>query len=107
ALLLADLDGFKELNDTLGHHAGDLVLSQLGPRLERELREVDLLARIGGDEFAVVVAGPDADDQRRALAVAERFRAALEEPFVVDGIRVAVHASIGIAYSPEHGRDVH
>jgi diguanylate cyclase (GGDEF)-like protein len=101
ALLLADLDGFKELNDTLGHHAGDLVLTQLGPRLMRELPDVELLARVGGDEFAVVVVG-----ERKAVEVAERFRAALAEPFVVDGIRLAVQASVGISYSPEHGSDV-
>jgi diguanylate cyclase (GGDEF)-like protein len=103
ALLLADLDGFKELNDTLGHQAGDAVLAQLGPRLDAALPQVELLARIGGDEFAVLASvtrtGPE------ARQIAERFRTALLEPFVVDGISLAVQASIGIAYFPEDGQD--
>jgi diguanylate cyclase (GGDEF)-like protein len=99
-LLLIDLNRFKELNDTLGHHAGDLVLTQLGPRLEKELEGVELLARLGGDEFAVVAL------RDRAEKVADAFRDSLAEPFVVDGIRLAVRASIGIAHFPEHGNDV-
>ena len=103
ALLLADLDGFKELNDTLGHHAGDLVLSQLGPRLTDALPDVELLARIGGDEFALLVStGPD---RRTAVSVAERLLAALTEPFSIDGISLTVQASVGIARYPMHGTD--
>ncbi len=102
ALLLADLDGFKELNDTLGHQAGDAVLEQLGPRLRIALPDVELLARIGGDEFALVVRG---GAPGWSEAIAERFRRALVEPFSVDGIDLAVQASIGISRFPEDGRD--
>jgi diguanylate cyclase (GGDEF)-like protein len=104
ALLVADLDGFKELNDTLGHHAGDAVLAQLGPRARDAVPEAEIVARMGGDEFAVLTYE---DVPGGAAGVAERIRAALIEPFMVDGISLAVQASIGIARYPEHGRDVH
>src|SRR5207244_445810 len=84
-LLLMDLDRFKEVNDTLGHQAGDLLLQQVGPRLRVALLETDLLARLGGDEFAVLL--PRADAQR-AGAVAERLLRALERPFVMEGSEV-------------------
>lgn len=103
ALLLGDLDGFKELNDTLGHHVGDMVLSQLGPRLQDALPEGTLLARLGGDEFAMVVTSSDARGEGRAAA--ESFRAALGQPFAIDDISLAVQASIGISYFPDHGDD--
>jgi diguanylate cyclase len=102
ALLLIDLDGFKELNDTLGHEAGDEVLRQLGPRLAESLREGGTLARLGGDEFAVVLAP---GDEATASATGLRLRAALERSFGVGGMRVHVDASIGIALFPEHGDD--
>ncbi len=73
ALLLIDLDGFKELNDTLGHHAGDEVLRQIGPRLSEALRARDTLARLGGDEFAVVL---HPGDEAAACAAGLRLRAA-------------------------------
>ncbi len=102
ALLLVDLDGFKELNDTLGHSAGDEVLRQIGPRLSQILREQDTLARLGGDEFAVVLAP---GDEATASAAGLRLRAALEQSFGVGGIRLHVDASIGIALFPQHARD--
>jgi diguanylate cyclase (GGDEF)-like protein len=102
ALLLIDLDGFKELNDTLGHTAGDEVLRQIGPRLKEALREGDSLSRLGGDEFAVVI---DPGDEASASATGLRLRAALERSFGVGGIRVHVDASIGIALFPEHSPD--
>jgi diguanylate cyclase (GGDEF)-like protein len=101
ALLVADLDGFKELNDTLGHHAGDVVLSQLGPRVQAAVPNAELLARIGGDEFAVLTFEDPPGD------AAARFREALDEPFVVDGISLTVQASVGIARFPDHGDDAH
>jgi diguanylate cyclase len=102
ALLLIDLDGFKELNDTLGHHAGDEVLRQIGPRLKHILRADDTLARLGGDEFAVVLAP---GDEATASAAGLRLRAALERPFEVGDIRVHIDASVGIALFPEHAGD--
>jgi diguanylate cyclase (GGDEF)-like protein len=101
ALLLIDLDGFKELNDTLGHPAGDEVLRQIGPRLSQILRAEDTLARLGGDEFAVVLAP---GDEATASAAGLRLRAALERSFEVGGIRIHVDASVGIALFPTHSR---
>jgi diguanylate cyclase len=102
ALLLVDLDGFKELNDTLGHHAGDQVLRQIGPRLAHLLRGDDTLARLGGDEFAVVL---DPGDEAGASVAGLRLRAALERSFEVGGMRVHIDASVGIALFPAHARD--
>src|SRR3954471_11854065 len=102
ALLLIDLDGFKELNDTLGHHAGDEVLTQIGPRLEEALRPGGTVARLGGAEVAVVMAP---GDEAAASAAWLRLRAALERSFAVGGIRVHIDASIGIALFPEHAED--
>jgi diguanylate cyclase (GGDEF)-like protein len=103
-LLFLDLDRFKEINDTLGHHAGDAVLAELGARLRRAFRVEDTVARLGGDEFAVLLTGPD--DMRRASEDAvERIAEALEQPFLVEGLSIAVEASIGIALHPEHGAD--
>ena len=99
ALLLIDLDGFKELNDTLGHHAGDEVLRQIGPRLKELLRGDDTLARLGGDEFAVIL---QPGDEASASTAGLRLRAALEESFAVGGIRVHIDASVGIALFPAH-----
>jgi diguanylate cyclase (GGDEF)-like protein len=102
ALLLIDLDGFKELNDTLGHHAGDQVLRQIGPRLTGLLRADDTLARLGGDEFAVVLLP---GDETSASVAGLRLRAALERSFEVGGIRVHIDASVGIALFPGHADD--
>ena len=102
ALMLIDLDGFKELNDTLGHYAGDEVLRQIGPRLRALLRRGDTLARLGGDEFAVALAP---GDEASASAAALRLRAALERSFDVGDISVHVDASVGIALFPDHARD--
>jgi diguanylate cyclase len=100
ALLVIDLDHFKELNDTLGHHAGDRVLAQLGPRIRTALRAGDHVARLGGDEFAVLLPGADA-----AQGAGERIAAALSERFTVEGIELQIAASIGVALYPEHGED--
>jgi diguanylate cyclase len=100
ALLLIDLDRFKELNDALGHHAGDAVLAQVGPRLRTVLRAEDELARIGGDEFAVLLPGAHGVE-----AISRRLGAALEERFTVEGIDVRIAASIGIALFPDHATD--
>ena len=101
ALLLVDLDGFKELNDTLGHHAGDQVLRQIGPRLKGLLRSDDTLARLGGDEFAVVLCPAD---EASASSAGLRVRSALERSFEVGDMRVHIDASVGIALFPRHSR---
>ena len=101
---LMDLDRFKEINDTLGHGYGDRLLAEVGPRLAAHVRDRDLLARLGGDEFAVLMPGLVAEEAR---AVGERLRAALVEPFVVDGLSLEVDASIGIALQDADAVDVH
>ena len=100
ALLLLDLDHFKEVNDALGHHAGDGLLQQVGPRIQNTLCAADTVARLGGDEFAVLLPGADA---AAASAVAGAILAALEPPFEVAGRVVEVRASIGAALAPAHG----
>jgi diguanylate cyclase len=103
ALLLTDLDRFKEINDTLGHHYGDQLLIQVGERLRAALREVDTVARLGGDEFAVLL--PKIASAEDAVLVARKLQAALEEPFTLDDLTLAVEASIGLVLYPDHGDD--
>jgi diguanylate cyclase (GGDEF)-like protein/PAS domain S-box-containing protein len=104
ALLLIDLDHFKELNDTLGHQAGDRLLREIGPRLERGVPGAELVARVGGDEFAVLL--PPGTTVEQAEQVAGDLARAIEEPFRFHGLTLLVRASVGIAMFPEHGRDV-
>jgi diguanylate cyclase (GGDEF)-like protein len=102
ALLMLDLDRFKEVNDALGHGHGDMLLRQAAGRLARSVRADDLLARLGGDEFAVLARVAGAEE---ALEIAERIGAALHEQFVIADVPVFVEASIGIALFPDHGVD--
>ncbi len=95
ALLTIDLDHFKELNDTLGHYAGDLLLQQIGPRMQSVVRG-DAVARLGGDEFGLILR-----DASGAAAAAERIHQALARPFELDDLTVAVQASAGIAVFPD------
>ncbi len=99
-VMLMDLDHFKEINDTLGHHFGDQLLKEIGPRLSEVLRERDLMARLGGDEFGVLL--PDLPDDRVAIAVARRLLEELERPVSVEGLALDVSGSIGIAMFPTH-----
>jgi diguanylate cyclase (GGDEF)-like protein/PAS domain S-box-containing protein len=101
AVLIMDLDGFKQVNDTLGHDPGDRLLKQVAARLVTALREPDMIARLGGDEFAILPA--EAADLAAAAAVALKIRRTCKPAFVVDGQSVRVSASIGIALFPEHG----
>jgi diguanylate cyclase (GGDEF)-like protein/PAS domain S-box-containing protein len=100
SLLLMDLDRFKEVNDTLGHHAGDLLLQQVGIRLRGALRQADTIARLGGDEFAVILPDTDATG---VLSVVDNLRRRLQAPYSVENQPVVVGASIGLALSPDHG----
>jgi diguanylate cyclase (GGDEF)-like protein len=102
-LLLVDLNGFKEVNDTLGHHHGDLVLQEIGPRLRKAFRSEDLVARLGGDEFAVFMPAADSDAAQSAV---QRLQDAMHMPVDVDGISIELDASIGLAWYPAHGEDV-
>jgi diguanylate cyclase len=102
ALLLLDLDRFKDVNDTLGHHHGDQLLIQVSQRLGRALRGADTVARLGGDEFAVLLPGATADG---AGAVADKLRTALQQPLSIGGVALDLDASIGVAVYPEHGSD--
>jgi diguanylate cyclase (GGDEF)-like protein len=104
AVMLMDLDRFKEINDTLGHQAGDRVLQEVARRLSSMLRETDTIARLGGDEFAVLLPGVGSRDA--AARVARVAATALEDPIVVQDMALTVEASCGIALSPEHGDDV-
>lgn len=100
ALMIMDLDRFKEINDTLGHHFGDAVLQQVGLRLTNALREEDTIARLGGDEFAILLPNSDA---AHARLVAEKIIQELEAPFTVDSHKLYARASLGITIFPEHG----
>jgi diguanylate cyclase (GGDEF)-like protein len=104
ALMLLDLDRFKEINDTLGHQTGDAVLVHLAERLKEVARASDTVARLGGDEFALVL--PGVEDASTALFVAERIRRALDDPFVVDELTLELETSIGIAIFPRDGADI-
>jgi diguanylate cyclase (GGDEF)-like protein len=104
AVMIMDLDRFKEVNDTLGHASGDELLKQVGVRLSRTLRESDTVARLGGDEFGVLL--PKVLDAEAAVAVARKLRTTLEEPFTIHGLALQMEASIGIALFPDHGTDV-
>jgi diguanylate cyclase (GGDEF)-like protein/PAS domain S-box-containing protein len=104
ALMLMDLDRFKEVNDTFGHHFGDSLLKQVAFRLQNQIHEQDMVARLGGDEFAIVIA--NATDSSAVTNMARRVLHTLEQPFVVEGQVLEVGASIGIALCPDHGTDV-
>ena len=102
SVLIMDLDGFKEINDTMGHLMGDAVLREIGHRLQIELRESDTVARLGGDEFAVMLPGVG---QTGAELAARKLIAAVQEPLTIEGLNLDVHGSVGIAIAPEHGTE--
>lgn len=103
ALLLLDLNGFKQVNDTVGHHAGDVLLQLVGKRLQDSVRGPDLVARLGGDEFAVLLTG--GPDEHAAVAAGERICERLREPFDIEGQEVRIGASLGVALCPDHATD--
>ncbi len=104
AIVLLDLDRFKDVNDTLGHAIGDRLLCEVSERLLRAVGEQATVARLGGDEFALVIA--DVTGADRAIAIVNELNAVLSRPIEMDGLTLAVTASAGIALAPEHGDDV-
>lgn len=102
-LLMLDLDRFKQVNDSMGHHAGDTLIQQIGQRLSRCLRESDTVARLGGDEFAVLL--PAIERRQDAIKVSQKLLRVCTTPFTINGIEVSVGASIGIAIYPQTAED--
>ncbi len=98
ALLLSDLDRFKEVNDTLGHHYGDLLLQQVAVRLRSVLRDSDTVARLGGDEFAILL--PDVTDQDQIILTANKIVTAIAAPFIFEDQNIHIGISIGVAICP-------
>jgi diguanylate cyclase (GGDEF)-like protein/PAS domain S-box-containing protein len=103
ALLVMDLDRFKEVNDTFGHHFGDMLLKQVAFRISNQLNASQTVARLGGDEFAVLL--PVSGDASEVAGVSRRILNTLQQPFIVENQVLEVGASIGIAMFPEHGTD--
>jgi diguanylate cyclase (GGDEF)-like protein len=104
SVLMLDLDRFKNVNDSLGHAAGDALLQQVAIRLRSALREDDVLARLGGDEFAIIQAGHP-DQRASSIDLATRLSKLIAEPFDLPGHQVEIGTCIGIALAPEHGDD--
>jgi diguanylate cyclase (GGDEF)-like protein len=104
AVLLMDLDNFKEVNDTLGHQTGDELLQEVARRLRELTRADDIAARLGGDEFALLLT--EVDGQEQALAAAHRLIEGLRAPVQLRGIDLEITCSVGVAVSPDHGTDV-
>jgi diguanylate cyclase (GGDEF)-like protein/PAS domain S-box-containing protein len=104
AVMVMDLDGFKEINDSLGHAAGDDLLVELGRRLQTSVRGSDTVARLGGDEFGVLL--PDASGPDDVAFTVERMQTAIETPITLQGLSLSLESSIGIALYPDDGNDV-
>jgi len=104
AVAIADLDGFKDVNDTLGHHAGDVLLQAVADRLQEELRSSDTVARLGGDEFGLVLA--HAVNTEDVLQVLGKLGEAIAQPVDIEGAPVSVRGSFGVSFFPEDGDEV-
>ncbi len=102
ALFMMDLDRFKEVNDTLGHHFGDLLLQEVAKRLRYTLRDSDTVARFGGDEFAVLLIVPD---EEKIVGVAKKITDSIDKEFIIEGHTISTAISIGISVFPNHGED--
>lgn len=103
ALMFMDIDHFKEVNDTYGHSVGDLLLKKIATTLQKLLRSKDIIARIGGDEFNVLL--EDIEDESDILAIANKLTDALREPIIIDGHSCFISLSVGVALYPLHGLD--
>jgi diguanylate cyclase (GGDEF)-like protein len=103
AVILIDLDHFKEINDTLGHHFGDMLLQEVGPRLASCLRDDDLMARLGGDEFGILL--PELPNEDVAVRIADRLIEELSQPVAVEGLALDIAGSLGIALFPMQAED--
>ena len=99
--MFVDLDGFKPVNDCFGHGVGDMVLKEVAQRMRSIARKSDTVARVGGDEFLLLM--EDAMSAADVATLARRLTEALQQPFETDGQRIEVSASIGVAIYPEHG----
>jgi diguanylate cyclase (GGDEF)-like protein/PAS domain S-box-containing protein len=104
AVLMMDLDRFKEVNDSLGHYVGDFLLQELGARLEGVLRDSDTVARLGGDEFGLLL--PGRCDPEEIAELLGKIAAAVEQPIVLQNLPLTIEASIGVAFFPDDGEDV-
>jgi diguanylate cyclase (GGDEF)-like protein len=102
AIMLLDLDRFKEINDTLGHHVGDRVLQNISKRLASTVRESDTVSRLGGDEFAIIIPGTDA---KRSIAFVNKIVDTIDEVINIESQNLYVSVSVGIAVYPDHGTD--
>jgi diguanylate cyclase (GGDEF)-like protein len=101
ALLYLDLDKFKPVNDTHGHAVGDVLLKEVAQRMTQRVRESDTVARIGGDEFVILLRAVDSNDG--VIAVADSIRSSLNQPFLIENHPITISGSIGIAIYPDHG----
>ena len=101
AMLFIDLDGFKPVNESLGHHMGDVMLREIAARLKRFARPDDRVAHLGGDEFLMLIRGNPSEED--AVTFAERMQGQIGEPCDMNGREAAVSSSVGIAMYPEHG----
>jgi len=104
AVMFLDLDGFKRVNDTMGHHAGDDLLKQVGHRLQHSIREVDTVARFGGDEFVFILS--DIQSRENTALVAQKVLDKLAAPYYIEGKKCKISGSIGIAMYPQHQTDM-
>ncbi len=104
-IAVLDLDGFKEINDSLGHASGDALLKAVAQRLTNAVRHVDTVARLGGDEFALILQGVETEDE--ADAVLRKIIAEVARPFELGGREIRVGASIGVAFCPQDGASIH
>ena len=102
ALLFVDLDGFKAVNDTLGHATGDRLLKRVADRIAASIREADTACRYGGDEFVIMI--PSLAHSGVATAIAEKVQNCFAEPYVIDDFQIRIAASIGLALYPDHGQ---